>query len=57
MNFLISYDKNDYSLHIDKGRSMTNIHHLSDEDLLKLMNTIGKVLFKKYTIIQKDESK
>lgn len=57
MNFLISYDKNDYSLHIDKGRRMTNIHHLSDQDLLKLMNTISKVLSKEYTIIQKDESK
>ena len=59
MNFLISYEegKNDYTLHIDHGKRMTNIHHIKDEELLKLMNTIGKVLFKEYTIIRKDESK
>ena len=56
MNFLISYEtgKDNYTLHFDKGRGdMESISNLTSDDLLKLMNTIGKTLFKGYTIIKK----
>ena len=47
MKFLISYEKANgtYAIHFDKGRKMFYVNGLTVDDLQKLYELIGKVLF------------
>lgn len=58
MKFLISYEKGKngtYAIHFDKGRQMFYINGLTVDDLHKLYELVGKVLFNSIKQSEKQE--